>query len=384
MTCVINTYAPSMIFSSFTSVVPAHNRHNVHPPLLRRRRGGQPSNRNALNHGLYAAKNQTPLTNLSSSLTIYRQLPKRCPAEISAQIIRDFQEEIGQTYQSFEKAENNRSKLAWFNTLVKMIKMVAQLKTEWVQRYLPAPDLEYVSQHALAIIHFGFRDHGITRDSDSFRKNFEKSDFNSPVFWEPLCSSLSEPPYPYISPRQWVLLEPLIPPWGHAGERGRPPVDPRELLDAVFWKLAHHARWQDLPAGYPPMLSCRRYYRRLYLSGRLSALYYVLYQDLRARGKVDLPAIVDQGFFTITENKVNLHPDLDETWQTRTALLLIQQGFQVLRRFRREKVEERRCRFPSMRRMFKERALNASLIRDEENYSFPPIDLSHLGPKRHK
>ena len=34
-------------------------------PILRRRWGGQPSNRNALNHGLYTLKNPTPFTMIS-------------------------------------------------------------------------------------------------------------------------------------------------------------------------------------------------------------------------------------------------------------------------------------------------------------------------------
>jgi hypothetical protein len=127
-----------------TSVAPALR---VRPPILRRRRGGQPSNRNALNHGLYAAKNQTPLTSISSSLKTYRQMPAISPAVAFKPIIQELQEEIYLTYQFFEKAENNRSTLAWFNTLVNMVRIVARLKTEWVLRYLPAPDLQFVSQH---------------------------------------------------------------------------------------------------------------------------------------------------------------------------------------------------------------------------------------------
>jgi hypothetical protein len=156
------------------------------------------------------------------------------------------------------------------------------------------------------------------------------------------------------------------------------------LLDAIFWKFAHHARWQDLPVGYPPMLSCRRYYRRLFLSGRLATLYSALYQDLHARGKVDLPTCVERGCFTITENKVTLRLGLDETWQMRTALLLVQQGFQVFRRFRREKVQKRRRRFPSFRMFLKKKALQNRLASREEEFSFTPIDLSNLGPKRRK
>jgi len=109
------------------------------------------------------------------------------------------------------------------------------------------------------------------------------------------------------------------------------------LLDAIFWKFSHHARWQDLSAGYPPKLTCRRYYRRLFLNCRLATLYSALYNDLRTRGKADLTAFVKQGRFTITGNKVTLYLDLDGTRQGRTALLFVQQGYQVMRHIRREK-----------------------------------------------
>jgi transposase len=138
-------------------------------------------------------------------------------------------------------------------------------------------------------------------------------------------------------------------PQGQVRRRGRPPSDPRELLDAVFWKLAHHARWQDLPGYYPPMLSCRRYYRRLFLSGRLTTLYSALYQHLVTRGEADLPKFVKKGCFSITKNHVILHPDLEDTWQMRTALLFLQQGYQALRRVAREIKQAQRLGFPSCR-----------------------------------
>ncbi len=40
-------------------------------------------------------------------------------------------------------------------------------------------------------------------------------------------------------------------------------------------------RWEELPHGCPPPLTCRRYYRRLYFSGRLVTLYKRLFKHLQ-------------------------------------------------------------------------------------------------------
>ncbi len=156
---------------------------------------------------------------------------------------------------------------------------------------------------------------------------------------------------------------------------GRPPADPLPLLDAILWKLAHHSRWQDLPTSscsplqtvtssgqrpglpspdgalpsgeglgvrsgvLPPdmgvrlsMLTCRRYYRRLYLSGRLLSLLSLLFKDFLSTSGTDLPSLVSQGCFLISGNRLALRPDLEGSWQSHTALLFMQPGWQVLRR----------------------------------------------------
>ncbi|MCX6038964.1 MAG: hypothetical protein NTW99_13980, partial [Chloroflexi bacterium] len=79
-------------------------------------------------------------------------------------------------------------------------------------------------------------------------------------------------------------------------------------LNIVFWKFSHRARCQDLPDYYPPMLSCRHYYRHLFLSGRLATLYSALYQDFLTHGKAYLDSYVKQGGFSITETSLLFAP----------------------------------------------------------------------------
>jgi len=80
---------------------------------------------------------------------------------------------------------------------------------------------------------------------------------------------------------------------------------------------------------------------------------------------------------------VALRPDLFETWQMRTALLFMQQGYQVFRRLRREQEQEQRRRFRSFR-MPSMRSLQDPSACKEAEFSFTPLDLANLGPKCRK
>jgi hypothetical protein len=86
------------------------------------------------------------------------------------------------------------------------------------------------------------------------------------------------------------------------------------------------------------MLTCRRYYRRLFLSGRLLTLLSTLFKDFLSTSGTDLPSLVSQGCFIISGNRLVLQPDLEGIWQIRTALLFMQQGWQVLRRLQEMKI----------------------------------------------
>ena len=86
------------------------------------------------------------------------------------------------------------------------------------------------------------------------------------------------------------------------------------------------------------MLTCRRYYSRLFRSGRLLTIYTALYQDLLTRGQTDLVTLVNQCCFTVAGSQLtfNAASNETETWQQRTALLLLQQAHHVARRILRE------------------------------------------------
>jgi hypothetical protein len=341
-------------------------------------RGGQPSNRNAFKHGLYSGKNPTPLADIAASIKRSRKKLDKSPAAYG-QVIREMQEHFCLAMNYRNKAENLRSPWALDKIMAGTLKTIGCLKHARFKQQLPMLNLGFVSHHTLEIIHLYICDLGITRDADSFRDRFEKSDFNSTIFRESLGDLPSDPIYPFITPRQWRVLEPLLPPPVHNSRRGRPPTDPRELLDAVFWKFAHHARWRELPDYYPPIQACRRYYRRLFKSGRLTTLYSALYEDLVSRQEVDLPQFVQKNCFSITHNKLVLHPKLVDVWQMRTALLFLQLGYRAFCHAAREIKLKRQLGFTSCRMLCVEPGINPPLIRYPGSSSTPG-DLAGPGP----
>ena len=333
-----------------------------------RRRGGQPSNRNAFKHGLYAFRNALPLTHLANSIKNSHPGLEIIPEILEGSILL-LRGQIARLFESSPKGTDLRSILAWHRPIHRLLGLFLRVERILARHRRPLLHLEFVAAHALELIHYDFLASGILRDAYSFREKNKKSDFNS--FQEYPELSFSDSRVLFLTARQWGVLEPLVPPFDHlstspsftprqmcfstgegSGEapsmgvrRGRLPVNPLPLLDAALWKIAHHARWQDLPPGSPPMLTCRRYYRRLFLSGRLFTLYSALYKDLNSNGRMDLISLVNQGCFLISGNALVLRPGMQENWQARTALLFMQHAWQVSRRLLREREQARRRRF---------------------------------------
>ena len=248
-----------------------------HPPLPPRRRGGQPSNRNARRHGFYSRRPPAPLASLSHALDRFRRVAvQRDPVAI-AQAIPDLH---GQSELLYILCETllATGQISLFVALHKLFNKTLDISMQYKlilhKHQQPFHDLQYVAGHALDLIFYGFWEHRITRDADSFRSGLKKSDLNSLPFMESLLPPFSDPDFPYVSPRQTQLLQPLLPPSiaqppeganpilspkgkdlgrrlsraernlrsrGSRG-RGRTTADPSAMLDAVFWKTAHHAR----------------------------------------------------------------------------------------------------------------------------------------------
>jgi hypothetical protein len=275
---------------------------------------------------MYSACNPSSLAAISATLDSIA-IERRLSPRTALRHIPTLQYMVSE---GFQPTQDRRLLLTQMRLVVKLTGFSAALKKD---KYLlfEREDIRLVAAAASSfpLIEGLFLKFGVPRDTDSFREKLDKSDLKSAHQLGTSQPFLEEPLYSYIPECQWAVIEPLLPPREKTTRRGRPPADPRPLLGAIFWKFSHAARWQDLPASCPPMLTCQRYYRRLSLSGCLFNIYYRLYMDFLQHPGLDLPTLVEKGVFYIVDHKVTIRSGLPGTWYLRTALLFLQLAYQV-------------------------------------------------------
>lgn len=131
-----------------------------------------------------------------------------------------------------------------------------------------------------------------------------------------------------LTDSQWLLLQPLLPRPAQ-DPRGRPPLDERLILNAILWKLRSAAPWYDLPARFPSHQTCYRRYRQWRRLGVMDQIYRTLYQDLQERGDFDLGNALRERAIVVVRKGLRwvifVRPDLQDTWQAATALVILRQ-----------------------------------------------------------
>jgi transposase len=101
-----------------------------------------------------------------------------------------------------------------------------------------------------------------------------------------------------LTDEQWTVLKPLIPvPAKRADGRGRPPSDPRAVLNGILWILRTGAQWDDLPRRYPPKSTCHRWFQQWSRDGTFSNVLRALARDLEERGKICIEESFIDGTF---------------------------------------------------------------------------------------
>ena len=100
-----------------------------------------------------------------------------------------------------------------------------------------------------------------------------------------------------LSDGPWRLIRDLFPWRPPRSAGGRPPVPPREVLEAVLWLLRNGGRWQDLPAGSPSESTCRRRLREWVESGTLTEVWRRLVELAEELGRVDWEHLIADGTF---------------------------------------------------------------------------------------
>jgi transposase len=88
-----------------------------------------------------------------------------------------------------------------------------------------------------------------------------------------------------ITDEQWELIRRFIP--RKKATTGRPPKDPRLMLNGIFWILATGAPWRDLPERFGPWQSVHRYFGNWRKTGVFQAVIEALQIKLDQKGLID-------------------------------------------------------------------------------------------------
>jgi putative transposase len=84
-----------------------------------------------------------------------------------------------------------------------------------------------------------------------------------------------------LTDREWVLLEPLLPPESPVGRPRRHSL--RLILNAIFYELRTGGAWRFLPQEWPPWKTVYHYWRKWRLDGTWERLHTALRERLRVR-----------------------------------------------------------------------------------------------------
>ncbi len=92
-----------------------------------------------------------------------------------------------------------------------------------------------------------------------------------------------------LTNEQWQRIAEIIPkPKAQPGKSGRPPQNPRDVLNGILWILRTGAPWADMPERLPPKSTCHRRFQEWTESGVFAKILTALAQDLKERGGIDL------------------------------------------------------------------------------------------------
>lgn len=69
-----------------------------------------------------------------------------------------------------------------------------------------------------------------------------------------------------ITDEQWSLIKDFFP---QPAATGRPPADPRQMIDGALWRLRTGAPWRDLPEEFGPWMTVYKHFDRWSSDGTL-------------------------------------------------------------------------------------------------------------------
>mgnify|MGYP001503143022 CR=1 FL=1 len=91
-----------------------------------------------------------------------------------------------------------------------------------------------------------------------------------------------------LTDEQWALVASLIPKAKVRKDRkGRPPKDPRLMLDGIFWILSTGAPWRDLPERFGPWQTVYDHFAKWRAAGVFASIIEALQVKLDDKGLID-------------------------------------------------------------------------------------------------
>ena len=88
-----------------------------------------------------------------------------------------------------------------------------------------------------------------------------------------------------LSDQQWSLIEDIFP---KPKPMGRPPVDPRDMIDAIFCRLRTGAPWRDLPEEFGPWKTVYNHFDKWNSDGILDQVQHRLLQNIVKDNGIDM------------------------------------------------------------------------------------------------
>jgi transposase len=88
-----------------------------------------------------------------------------------------------------------------------------------------------------------------------------------------------------LTDEQWELVHPILPP--RTATTGRPPSDPRQMLNGILWILRTGAPWRDLPERLGPWQTVYDHFRNWRRQGVYDRILEALQIRLDRDGQID-------------------------------------------------------------------------------------------------
>jgi transposase len=88
-----------------------------------------------------------------------------------------------------------------------------------------------------------------------------------------------------VTDAEWKLIEPLLP--RRTATTGRPPSDPRVMLNGILWVLRTGVPWRDLPESFGPWQTVYSHFRAWRAAGVYDKVLEALHIRLDRAGRID-------------------------------------------------------------------------------------------------